>query len=73
MILDVPSKLTVLQTSSAHPRTYCFAPLASKRSPRKTSSSPEFKDVSAQYVRTATQSKASELSGHYADEIKKLL
>jgi hypothetical protein len=46
MILHVPSKLTVLQTSSAHPRIYCLALLAIKRSRRKTGSRPEFEDMS---------------------------
>jgi hypothetical protein len=52
----------------AHPRTYCLALLAIKRSPRKIGSIPEFGDIFAQYVRTAAQSKASELSGHYGQE-----
>jgi hypothetical protein len=71
MILHVPSKLTVLQTSSAHPRIYCLALLAIKRSRRKTGSRPEFEDMFAQYVKTAAQSKASELSGHYGQEKNK--
>jgi hypothetical protein len=31
-------------------------------------SSPEFEDFFAQYVKTAAQSKASEMSGHYGQE-----
>ena len=42
MILHMPSKLTVLHTSSEHPRTYCLALLAIKRSQRKTGSNTEF-------------------------------
>jgi hypothetical protein len=68
MILHVPSKVTVLQTSLVHPRTYCLALLAIKRSPRKIGSSPEFEDVFAQYFKTAAQSKALERKGHYGQE-----
>jgi hypothetical protein len=47
MILQVPSKVTVLQMFSVHPLTYSLATLASKRSSRKTRPSPEFNDMSA--------------------------
>jgi hypothetical protein len=71
MTLHVPSKLAVLQTSSAHPRIYCLALLATKRSPRQTGSSPEFEDVFAQYFKTAAHSKASEVNGHDEQEKNK--
>ena len=51
MILHVPSKLTVLQTTSAHPRTYCLAPLGQQTQPKKKQLQPRIQG----HVRTVRQ------------------